>query len=171
LDRLLARIRDVHDFPKPGILFKDITPLMADPETFRLAIDSMADPIRKLGITKVVGVESRGFIFAAALAYALSSGLVIVRKRGKLPYRTTKVEYALEYGIDTLEMHVDSLGPNDHCVIVDDILATGGTARAAIELVETSGAHVEVLTFLSEISFLKGREKLGAYKINTLMSF
>jgi adenine phosphoribosyltransferase len=165
-----VHIREVPDFPKPGILYYDITPLMADPETFRLAIDSLADRVRDLNITKIVGIESRGFIFGAALAYALRCGLVLVRKKGKLPYRTTKVEYALEYGIDTLEMHIDSLTPSDRCLIVDDILATGGTARATAELVGATGAQIEALAFLSELSFLKGREKLDAFKVITLMS-
>lgn len=157
---LLAGIRDIPDFPKPGIIFKDITPLLENAKLFRDAIQSMAEQIRRHMPDKIVAIESRGFIFGAALAYELEAGLVVVRKPNKLPFKTESLEYELEYGTDKLEIHVDAIHPNDRVVIVDDILATGGTARATAQLVEKIGAQVKAISFFAEIGFLKGRERL-----------
>jgi len=154
------QIKDVPDYPKPGILFKDITPLLAHGPAFKAVIDEFVTALRPLAPSQVVGVESRGFIFGAAIAYALGIGLTIVRKPGKLPRGTRRVSYALEYGTDTLEMHADALGPNDRAVIVDDVLATGGTAGAVSELVQASGAGLVGIAFLMDLGFLDGRKKL-----------
>lgn len=157
---LESYIRDVPDFPQPGIMFKDITPLLADPDGFRAAIDMLAEQYRDAGVTKVLGAEARGFILGGALAYALGAGFVPARKPGKLPYETTSAEYALEYGTDQLEMHVDAVGKGDIVLIVDDVLATGGTAAAKADLVTRSGAKVAGFAFLIELDFLAGRAKL-----------
>jgi adenine phosphoribosyltransferase len=170
LNGLREFIRDVPDFPQPGITFKDITPLLRDPKAFRYTIEQMAKLVDGQGINRVVAIESRGFVFGAALAFEIGAGLVIARKPRKLPYKTTKIEYALEYGNDSLEMHVDSLDPKDRVLIVDDVLATGGTARATAQLVELMGAKVQALLFLSELGFLKGRAKLEGYPVLSLMS-
>ncbi|MDZ4654509.1 MAG: adenine phosphoribosyltransferase [Coriobacteriia bacterium] len=162
-------IRDIPDFPKEGIIFKDITPLLASPEGFRRAIDVIADEFADAGITKVLGAEARGFIFGGALAYKLSAGFVPARKPGKLPWKTTSAEYALEYGTDSLEIHEDAMGPSDRVLIVDDVLATGGTAAAKSMLVETAGAETMGFAFLIELDFLNGREKLGDKKIISLI--
>jgi adenine phosphoribosyltransferase len=162
--RLDALVRDVPDFPKPGITFKDITPLLADAAGFALAIDSLATKVRSLGVKAVVGIESRGFIIGAPVARALGTGFVPVRKPGKLPARTHRVDYALEYGSDALEMHHDAMAPHGHGVavlIVDDVLATGGTAKATAELVRSAGGVVAGFAFLLELSFLNGRTRLG----------
>jgi len=153
-------IRDIPDFPKEGIVFKDITPLLASPEGFRTAIDTIATDYAGAGITKVMGAEARGFIFGGALAYRLGAGFVPARKPGKLPWTTTAHEYALEYGTDTLEVHTDAVGPGDVVLIVDDVLATGGTAAAKAALVQKMGATVAGFAFLIELDFLGGREKL-----------
>lgn len=166
---LEACIRDIPDFPKPGILFKDITPLLADPAAFKECIDRFADAYADAGITKVMGAEARGFIFAGALAYVLGAGFVPARKPGKLPWNTTKAEYALEYGTDSLEIHEDAIGPEDTVLIIDDVLATGGTAHAKAELVRSKGATVAGFAFLLELDALKGREKLGDMRIVTLI--
>jgi adenine phosphoribosyltransferase len=160
-EELRLRIREVPDYPKPGILFKDITPLLADAVAWRAAIDAMTAPWVEEGITHVVAVESRGFLFGGALAARLEAGLVPVRKRGKLPYQRSREEYALEYGTDVLELHVDAVGQGSSVLIVDDVLATGGTAAAAIRLVERHGAHVAGCGFLIELGFLGGRHALG----------
>lgn len=165
---LLESVRDIQDFPKPGVVFKDITPVLADPKLFKLAIDEMCDAVRT-SVDQVVGIESRGFIFGAALAYKLGSGLVIVRKPNKLPYRTQKMTYNLEYGTDTLEIHVDALEPGNRVLIVDDILATGGTALATAQLVEKMGATVSAMTFFSELPFLGGRQKLNGYSVHAVL--
>lgn len=170
MDQLRSCIRDVPDFPKPGILFKDITPLLQNAAAFRSAILELKKRLQKFPITHLAAIESRGFIFGSALAMEMGIGMAIIRKSGKLPFRTTKVEYTLEYGIDTLEMHVDALSKGDHVVIVDDVLATGGTAKATAQLVESVGAKVEALAFLSELPFLKGREKLSSYNVISLLS-
>jgi len=162
MNEVRARIRDVPDFPKKGVVFKDITPVLADPALFKRVIDALAERWRGQRITKVVGVESRGFVFAAPLAYALDAGLVIVRKPGKLPWQRVREVYALEYGEDALEMHVDAVGPGDRAVIVDDVLATGGTAAATIDLVRRCGAEVVGLSVLIELTFLPGRAALSA---------
>jgi len=154
-------IRDVPDFPKEGIVFKDITPLLADAGAFRRAVDTLAGHFRGAGVSKVFGAEARGFIFGGALAYCLEAGFVPARKPGKLPWKTTSHTYELEYGTDALEVHTDAIGPNDVVLIVDDVLATGGTAAAKAALVEKMGAKVAGFAFLIELDFLGGREKLG----------
>ncbi|MDP6943707.1 MAG: adenine phosphoribosyltransferase [Myxococcota bacterium] len=153
---------DVPDFPKPGIVFKDITPVLEDPAALKEIIDAIAAHWSTEGITRVVGIESRGFIFGAALAYAMDLGLTLVRKPGKLPREAHSVSYELEYGTDTLQMHVDAVGPGDRVLIVDDVLATGGTAAAVCALVEETGATVAGLAFALELGFLPGRDKLPA---------
>ena len=162
LKTLESIIRDVPDFPKPGIVFKDITPLLANAEAFKATIDLMVARYQGSDLTKIVGVESRGFVFGAALAHALNLGLVLVRKPGKLPADTYSVSYALEYGTDTLEVHKDSFEPNDMVLVVDDLLATGGTAAATVELVRKAGGHVKEVAFLIELGFLDGRKKIAA---------
>ena len=164
-----AYIRDIPDWPKEGIVFKDITPLLASPEGFKAAIDTIASEYVDSGITKVMGAEARGFIFGGALAYNLGAGFVPARKPGKLPWTTTSHSYALEYGTDSLEVHTDALVPGDVVLIVDDVLATGGTAAAKAALVEKMGAQVAGFAFLLELDFLGGREKLGEPKIVTLI--
>ena len=166
---LESYIRDIHDFPKPGIVFKDITPLLASPEGFREAIDLLAAPFADAGVTKVLGAEARGFILGGALAYVLGAGFVPARKPGKLPWNTTSAEYALEYGVDQLEMHTDALVVEDRVLIVDDVLATGGTASAKADLVMRNGAEVVGFAFLMELDFLHGRDKLGDHKIVSLL--
>lgn len=162
-------IRDIPDFPKEGILFKDITPLLADPVGFRAAIDTIALHYVDSKVTKVLGAEARGFIFGGALAYKLGAGFVPARKPGKLPWQTTKAEYALEYGTDTLEMHMDAIGPEDTVLIVDDVLATGGTAAAKAMLATSTGAKLAGFAFLIELDFLGGRQKLGEVPIVSLI--
>lgn len=162
-------IRDIKDFPKEGIVFKDITPLLASPEGFKAAIDTIADEYADAGVTKVMGAEARGFIFGGALAYRLGAGFVPARKPGKLPWTTTSHSYALEYGSDSLEVHTDAVVPGDVVLIVDDVLATGGTAAAKAALVTTMGATVAGFAFLLELDFLGGRQKLGDPKIVTLI--
>lgn len=171
MESLTKFIRDIPDFPKPGIVFKDITPLLNDPTAFRESIDAMVKLVEPLGVNKIVAIESRGFIFGPTLAYRLNAGLVIVRKPGKLPYQKAHIEYSLEYGTDRLEMHVDCLSSTDRVAIVDDILATGGTAQATARLVEGTGASVKALVFLSELAFLKGRERLNDYRVVSLVRF
>jgi adenine phosphoribosyltransferase len=162
-------IRDIDDFPKEGIVFKDITPLLASPEGFRQAIDTIAAEYADAGVTKVLGAEARGFIFGGALAYHLGAGFVPARKPGKLPWDTTSHEYALEYGTDSLEVHTDAISEDDVVLIVDDVLATGGTAAAKAALVTTMGAKVAGFAFLIELDFLQGRAKLGDPRIVSLI--
>lgn len=162
-------IRDIPDFPSEGIVFKDITPLLASPEGFRGAIDTIADAYADAGITKVMGAEARGFIFGGALAYKLGAGFVPARKPGKLPWNTTSHSYSLEYGTDSLEVHTDAFVPGDVVLIVDDVLATGGTAAAKAALAEKMGATVAGFAFLIELDFLGGREKLGEPQIISLI--
>ncbi|MGB0591239.1 MAG: adenine phosphoribosyltransferase [Myxococcota bacterium] len=151
---------DVPDFPKPGIVFKDITPVLEDPAAFKEVIDAIASHWADRGITRLVGIESRGFIFGSALAYAMDLGLTLVRKPGKLPRETRSVSYELEYGSDNLEIHVDAVGPADRVLIVDDVLATGGTAEAVCTLIAGTGATVAGLAFALELGFLPGRDRL-----------
>ena len=160
VEALGRAVRNVPDFPQPGIQFKDITPILGDPGLLRHAVDALAEPYRESGITKVVGIEARGFIFGGLLARELGAGFVPVRKPGKLPFETRRVEYALEYGTDRVEMHVDALVPGDRVLIHDDVIATGGTAAAAARLAVRDGVHVEGFTFLIELGFLGGRRLL-----------
>jgi adenine phosphoribosyltransferase len=164
-------IRDVPDFPKPGILFKDITPLLLDSSAFRRAVELLSAPFAGAGVTRVVSIESRGFLLGAPVALALDAGLVPIRKPGKLPAARGRVEYALEYGTDALEMHRDAVGRADRVLIVDDVLATGGTAEAAAKLVRTYGAEVVGFTFLIELDFLKGRARLRGERVEALLHY
>jgi adenine phosphoribosyltransferase len=170
MQRILSRIRDVPDFPKPGILFKDVTPLIGDGPAFRLVTDLLEERIDGKKPELIVGIESRGFIFGAALAERLGVGFVPVRKPGKLPYKTTRETYSLEYGTDALEMHEDAVEKR-RCLIVDDLLATGGTAAATARLVEKQGGVVEGFAFVIELDFLKGRERLGTRTIHALVHY
>ncbi|HYD90707.1 MAG TPA: adenine phosphoribosyltransferase [Flavobacterium sp.] len=158
-------IRDVQDFPKEGVVFKDITPLLANPQAVKECMALLINNLRERKIDKVVGVESRGFFFATLLAYELGAGFVPVRKPKKLPYDKVSVSYELEYGCDTLEMHTDAIKPGDRILIHDDVLATGGTAKAVCELVEKVGGEIVQCNFLMELSFLKGRQKIGKYEV------
>ena len=168
---IARRIRDVPDFPKPGIVFKDITPLLLDPVAFRGAVELMTAPFRGARISRVVSIESRGFLLGAPVALGLEAGLVPMRKPGKLPAERGRVEYALEYGTDALEMHTDAVAAEDRVLIVDDVLATGGTAAAAARLVRTRGADVVGFTFLIELDFLKGRARLQGERIEPLLHY
>jgi adenine phosphoribosyltransferase len=170
---LQAYVRDVPDFPEPGIVFKDLTPLLGDPGAFRAAVDGIAEHAGRLPepVTKVVGIEARGFTFAAAVAYQLGVGLVPVRKPGKLPGETVGETYALEYGTDTLEVHRDALTGGEAVLVVDDVLATGGTAAATCRLLESVGGRVAGLAFVVELGFLQGRAKLLDYDVFTLLTF
>lgn len=156
-------ITDVPDFPKPGITFKDMTPLLADPAALALAVELMANPYRKSGVELVLGAESRGFIFGTAIAQALSAGFVPIRKPGKLPREVHGVDYALEYGTDRLEMHTDGVRPGAHVLLVDDLLATGGTMRACCELAAACGAEIAGITVLIELTTLDGRQRIGPH--------
>lgn len=167
---LARHIRDIPDFPKPGIVFKDITPLLADAVAFRTAIDALVSPFARR-VDMVLGIESRGFILGAAAAYALGTGLAIVRKPGKLPYETHRASYELEYGTDTLEIHRDALGPSHRVLLIDDLLATGGTAAAAARLVERCGGQVAACAFMVELGALEGRQRLAPYEVHTLLRF
>ncbi|MGP4029018.1 adenine phosphoribosyltransferase [Actinomadura sp. 3N407] len=164
------RIRDVDDYPKPGVVFKDITPLLADHVAFAGVVDAIVNHHGRGTIDKIVGIEARGFILAAPVAYHFGAGFVPVRKKGKLPSRTNEETYDLEYGTETIEIHLDALEPGDRVLIVDDVLATGGTARAAAELVRRGGAEVAGLSVLLELSFLHGRGKLGNLDVHSLVT-
>jgi adenine phosphoribosyltransferase len=171
VDRIRAAIRDVHDFPKPGIVFKDITPVLADPALFRLTIDYFVENCRGKDVSKVVGIDARGFLFGAAVAYALGVGFVPVRKKGKLPWRCESAAYQLEYGEAVAEMHADAMSAGEQVVLIDDLLATGGTAAAAIKLIEKVGAILVEAQFLIELEFLKGRANLGHTPVRALLSY
>lgn len=171
MDNLKKLIREVPDFPKPGINFYDITTLLQDPEGLESTIDAMTEQCRGMEIDTVIGIESRGFIFAAPLAYQLGAGFVPVRKPKKLPSEKVSVSYDLEYGQDTLEMHKDAVGEGHKVLIVDDLLATGGTAKAVVELVEGLGGKVVGLHFLVELSFLNGRSKFNGYAVKSLVQY
>ena len=164
-------IRSIEDFPKPGVIFRDITPLLLDPRATDEALDQLCDQAKGLGITKVAAIESRGFFFGSLIAHRLGVGNIPVRKKGKLPFTTLSVTYDLEYGTDTLEIHTDAIVPGDRVLIHDDVLATGGTARAAVELVEKAGGQVVLLSFLMELKALGGREKLSGHPVKCLMDF
>jgi adenine phosphoribosyltransferase len=168
---LAALIRDVPDFPRPGIVFKDIMPLLADPDALREAVDRLAGFAEPRRPELVLGAESRGFILGGALAYRLGCGFAPARKPGKLPWHTVSVEYALEYGVDALEVQNDAVRPGMHVLIHDDVLATGGTARAKVDLVEQLGGVVVGLAFLVELAFLEGRNRLAGYEVCSLVEY
>ena len=168
---LKSIIRDIPDFPKPGIIFKDITPLLSDHLAFRKVILDISARFADSDIDLILGAEARGFIFGSVLAYEMGVGFVPARKPGKLPHRTTKATYELEYGTDSLEVHEDAISPGQRVLVVDDVLATGGTASAKAELVEKLGGKVAGLAFLIELTFLSGRDKLAGYDIFSLISY
>lgn len=170
-DDLKNYIRSIPDFPKPGILFRDITTLLSDPGAFQRAIDQLANRFKDAGIKKVIGIESRGFLTGAPLAYLLNAGFIPVRKKGKLPFKTNSVSYELEYGLDTLEIHRDAVVKGETVLIVDDLLATGGTAKATCDLVQKSGGEVAGLAFLVELAGLSGRKKLQGFDIFSLITY
>ena len=170
-DRLAALVRDIPDFPRPGITFKDVTPLLADPDAFRAAVDGIADRFADMAVHRVLGVEARGFILAAPIAYRFGAGFTPVRKAGKLPWQVEAEEYELEYGTDLLEIHKDAIEPGERILVVDDILATGGTAAATVRLVERLGAEVVGLGFVLELAFLDGRSRLPGRTIVSLVSY
>src|SRR4051812_6089111 len=164
-------IRDIPDWPRPGVVFKDITPLLAEPKAFVSAVDGITDHFAAARIDKVIGVEARGFLFAAPVAYHFGAGLVPVRKPGKLPWEIERQEYELEYGTDLLEIHRDAVAPGERVLIVDDVIATGGTAAATANLVERLGGTVIGLTFVIELDFLHGRNKLPGHRVHSLVSY
>lgn len=170
-DRLKATIREIPDWPKPGILFYDITTLLKQGNCFAQAIDALTEPFKDKKIDVVLGMEARGFIFAPTVAYALGAGFVPVRKPGKLPAEKIQVSYELEYGTDSLEIHKDAVIPGQRVLIVDDLIATGGTAKAVAEMMESMGAIVVGLAFMVELSFLNGRDKIGGYDIHSLLKY
>jgi adenine phosphoribosyltransferase len=171
VEDLKRLIREVPDFPKPGILFYDITTLLKDPVGLHRAVDALADQYLSRKIDRVVGIEARGFIFAPMVAYRLNAGFVPVRKLNKLPAATTRAAYSLEYGKDALEIHRDAIGPGQEVLIIDDLLATGGTAAAVASLVESLGGHIVGIGFLIELEFLSGREKLQPYEVHSVLKY
>lgn len=171
VERLRDAIRDVEGFPKEGIVFKDITPILGDAELFRGSIDLLCETAGGVKIDKVVGIDARGFIFAAAVADRLGAGFVPVRKKGKLPWRCTEAAYALEYGEAVVEIHQDAVMPGEKILLVDDLLATGGTAAAAVSLLTGLGAEIVAVSFLIELSFLNGRHKLPEEKVKAILSY
>lgn len=168
---LKNHIRNIPDFPKPGILFRDITTLLRDKKAFKQAVDALAAKFKNKKIDAVVAVEARGFILGGAIAHKLGAGFVPVRKKGKLPWKTKAVTYDLEYGTDTLEMHHDAINPQDKVLIVDDLLATGGTVKAVIDLVKQFGGKIIGIAFIIELVDLKGKEKISGYPIHSLIKF
>lgn len=168
---LKSKIRHIPDFPKPGILFYDITTLLRDADGFRVAIDSLTSPFEGAAVDAIVGIESRGFIFGAAVADRLGAGFVPVRKVGKLPGKTVAVSYDLEYGTDSLEVHADAILPGQRVVVVDDLLATGGTAQATVSLLQGLGAEVVGVSFLIELTFLNGRDRLAGQSVHVVLSY
>jgi adenine phosphoribosyltransferase len=171
MEHLKALIRDVPDFPQPGILFRDVTPLLREPDALRQAVAHLAERYRGAGIGAVAGIESRGFIFGAPLALELGVGFVPIRKVGKLPAEKINLEYALEYGTAALEIHVDAVSAGVRVLLIDDLLATGGTAQAAATLVETLGAEVASIAFLIELEFLAGRERLQGHDVYSMLKY
>lgn len=164
-------IRDIPDFPADGVIFRDITPVLQDPKAFKEVVAALTECARALKPDVIVGIESRGFMFGAPIALALGTGFVPVRKMGKLPYETIRAEYALEYGTNVVEIHKDAILPGQRVAVVDDLLATGGTAKAAIQLIEELGGTVAGLCFLIELGFLNGRKALEGYNINTMVTY
>jgi len=171
MERLKGSIRDVPDFPKKGIVFKDITPILTNGQLFRLAVTIFTERYQRKSVEKIVAIDARGFIFGGALAHHLGVGLAVVRKKGKLPYNSHETEYALEYGTGTLELHVDGVEKHQRVVIIDDLLATGGTAEAAAKLVEKCGGEIIELAFLVELGFLNGRERLAKYPVFSAITY
>jgi adenine phosphoribosyltransferase len=170
-DRLKAAVRDIPDFPKRGILFKDITPILGDPELFRGAVDLLAERHAGKGVRKVAVIDARGFLFGSALAYRIGAGVVPIRKQGKLPYQTYEQACELEYGSAVLAVHVDAFVKGEPVLLVDDLLATGGTAAASAQLIEKAGGKVREIDFLIELTFLKGRAKLSGYPVHAVIRF
>jgi adenine phosphoribosyltransferase len=170
-DWLKAHVRDIPDYPKPGIVFRDITPLLAAPDAFAATVDALGAPFADEHIDKVLGIEARGFVFAAPVAYHHAAGFVPVRKAGKLPWEIEREEYELEYGTDLLEIHRDAVEPGERVLIVDDVIATGGTAVATAKLVERLGGVVVGLAFVLELCFLEGRKKLPGYDVQSLVTY
>jgi adenine phosphoribosyltransferase len=171
MDRLRNKIRDIVDFPKPGIIFKDITPLVGDPATLRLSVHQLIHPFLGRNINAVAGMEARGFVFGSLVAWELGLPFIPLRKPGKLPFDVQSVSYDLEYGSATLEAHVDAFNLNDRVLVIDDLLATGGTAMASCELIEKLGAKVEACAFVVELDFLEGRKRLGNYEVYSLLHY
>lgn len=172
MEKLLKeKIREIPNWPKKGVSFKDITPLIEDKVIFRKLIDALSRPYLKNKVDKIVGIDARGFIFAAAMAYKLKVGMAIVRKKGKLPSKCVSKKYTLEYGSNTIEMHKDSILPREKVVIVDDVLATGGTMEATVDLVKKLKGKIMGIDFIMELTFLNGRKKLKGYKINSLVKY
>lgn len=171
MEEIKARIRDVPDFPKPGIVFKDLTPVLADGALLVKTVEALVLPFKDSGITRVAGMEARGFIFASLVAYHLEVGFVPLRKAGKLPHTTHRAAYALEYGEAVLEMHTDALSAKDRVLLVDDLLATGGTAAASLDLVTRAGASVVGFAFVIELDFLRGRERLAPHFVHSLLHY
>lgn len=170
-DKIKTAIRDIPDFPQKGIIFKDITPILKDPQMFKLTIDALEDFLRERNIKYLAGIESRGFIFSPVLAYQMNVGFIPVRKKGKLPYLTEQMAYTLEYGEAIIEIHKDAIEPGARVAIVDDLLATGGTAFAAAKLIEKLGGKVAGIAFVIELLALKGREKLAPYEVFSLVQY
>jgi len=171
VERLRAAIRDVEGFPKEGITFKDITPILGNAELFRASIDLLSASAGGVKVDKIIGIDARGFIFAAAVADRLGVGFVPVRKKGKLPWKCKEAAYALEYGEATVEMHVDAVQPGEKVMLVDDLLATGGTSAAAVKLLTQQGAEIVAISFLIELSFLHGREKLAPHPVKSILNY
>ncbi len=170
---LVAAIRNIADYPKPGIMFRDITTLLGNPRAFRRAVDELVHPYAGIGIAKVAGIEARGFILGGAMAHQLSTGFVPIRKKGKLPHETVRIAYSLEYGVDEMEMHKDAIAPGEKVILVDDLIATGGTAEAAVNLLRQIGADIVAACFVIDLPDLGGRKKLEALdvEVRTLVAF
>jgi len=171
MDKLKTKIRDIPDFPKPGILFKDITPLVQDPDSLRFAIEQLIKPFKNSNITAVAGMEARGFIFGSLAAWELNVGFIPLRKPGKLPYDVQSVAYTLEYGEASLEAHIDAIKPGDRILLIDDLLATGGTAKASCQLIEKLGGEVVACAFVIELAMLHGRDQLDNTPIHSLIQY
>jgi len=171
MEHLKQAIRDIPDFPKPGILFRDITPLLANTETLRTTVRGLVEPFREAGITAIAAMEARGFIFGGLAADELGTGFVPLRKPGKLPYDTISESYELEYGMASLEVHTDAINDSDRVLLIDDLIATGGTAQAGCKLIERLGAHIAGCAFVIELDALNGRERLAGYRVHSLLHY